>query len=138
VTFPVLSDRRLAQPIPTTTAPWQYPPTAGWTWQNQGSATIESENRGIVWTQPAVAANNLIGRTRATTNPITVTALLNNVTSPSSFGGHGLGFRSATGQITHMRYVPNSNAIAVENWTNVTTFSAGIGSGGLSGCTNGY
>ena len=130
MTFPVTSDRRLTRPLPLLTEPIQYPPTAGWTWVNQGSATVESENRGIVWTQPAVGANNWILRTRAYTQPLIVTALLSNTQSPSAFGGHGLGFRSASGQFTVAYWISNNNQVNCENWSNTSTFSGTVGAAG--------
>lgn len=128
MTFTRTSERRLTAPLPVTIADsYFYPPQSGWTWVNQGAASVKAENRGHIWTQPAVGANNLIGRFRAYTNPVTVTALLNNVTSPAGFGGHGLGFRSATGQVVICYWSAGSSQWNVENWASPTSFTSTVG-----------
>jgi hypothetical protein len=133
VTFARTVEQRLSIPVPDEHPDlrYRYPPTDGWTWQNQGSASLALLNRGHVWTQPAVAANNLIGRTRAYTNPMTVVAeLVNESSSLSAFTGVGLGFRSATGQI--LICYSTTSGFTGEYWSNVTTFTGSAGSGGAA------
>lgn len=97
---------------------------SGWTWVNQGSASVAFENSGHVWTQPAASANNLIGRIRPYTGNIVVSAELRNINPLGNFSGTGLGFRSASGQVSLVYWRLSNSNMGLENWASPTSFSS--------------
>ena len=129
----------MTDPLPVTTADDMfYPPVDGWSWVNQGSASVAAGNRGLVWSQPAVAANNLIGRTRPYTGTIIATAQLVNSSPSTAFAGHGLGFTSASGQVAVMYWTSNGNAFQVNYWNSATSFNSAFATTTGLGARNGY
>lgn len=101
------------------------PPTTGWSWFNQGSATLTVESAGThVLNTPAVGANNLVGRVRSHTSGDVHTALLAGQANNAN-GGFGLCFQSASGQLV-VAYIKRGGAtLTIENWNSPTSFSGG-------------
>lgn len=104
------------------------PPTTGWSWVNQGSATVTTQADGaILLASPAAAANNFMARVRTLPggNPV-ITARISTL-GLASAGGAGLGIRdSSTGRFTVAYFRPGTNRdIRIENWNNPTSFSSG-------------
>lgn len=101
------------------------PPASGWSWFNQGSATITVESAGThVLNTPAVGANNLVGRVRSHTSGDIHTALLAGQAN-NAHGGFGLCFQSASGQLVVAYIKRSGTALTIENWNSPTSFSSG-------------
>lgn len=103
--------------------------TAGWSWVNQGSATLETVNGALVFNKPSTGAADLTAYVRtAPSTPYTITVRMAGL-SLATDGSWGLCFReSSTGKFTvfvSRRRV--GQEISIENWTDATTFSASVG-----------
>jgi hypothetical protein len=102
------------------------PPVDGWSWVNQGTATVQTGSDGsIVLAAPAQAATSLFMRTRPTySQPASVTARF--TTTPfNANGGVGLGYReSATGKLL-VHYIKPAGAITNEYWASPTSYTSG-------------
>ena len=103
------------------------PPTTGWSWVNQGSATETVLSDGaILMDTPAVGTTNLLGRVRSYTAPLKVRARLEITGIAGNSGGTGLWFReSSTGEL-HAFYFKDilTDFLAMENWNSPTSFSS--------------
>jgi hypothetical protein len=119
--------------------PLAAPPTSGWSWVNQGSATVTTTNGGIVIYDPTVDGSvNYRVRTRtAPSTPYTITALLLATITAKNFSGVGIGFRQSSDGKMHLL-----RNIFVSGWqldstkiTNATTDLAAYTSLQFSGWT---
>ena len=101
---------------------------SGWSWVNQGGATVTQANGVVYMTGPTQAGRNSRLRvTAAPATPYTVTALLVSALPAVNFTWAGLAWReSGTGKIIE-HYRIQSGAIEGVKNTNETTFSAGFG-----------
>ncbi len=103
------------------------PPSIGWSWVNQGSATETVLSDGsILMDTPAVGTTNLLGRVRSYTAPLKVRARLDITGFAGNSGGTGLWFReSSTGEL-HAFYYKDIAAdfLAMENWNSATSFGS--------------
>lgn len=105
------------------------PPSAGWTWDNQGSGTFSNTYGSLRLFSPRSGslAVRMLYRTAPAT-PWTVTVLLradNQGAGISGSSGHdmafGLAFRNSGGKI--MNYVIEENAITNQLWNSSTSFN---------------
>jgi hypothetical protein len=104
------------------------PPTAGWSWVNQGTTTVATDSDGsILLAKPATAANDLTLRVRSHSSSTTVTARLSG-DSIGIHAGWGLALReSSTGKLV-IFYLKPGGTLLTEYWTSATVFSSGVGS----------
>jgi hypothetical protein len=110
----------------------QTPPlsTSGWTWLNQGTATVTDHNDDVVVNYPT-NDTNLHALVRAVTAPFTVTAGFHPIHPISSVHGSGLTFYDSTlgrfllAIVTLVSGVPQIN---VAYFVNATTYSSSPGS----------
>lgn len=101
------------------------PPTTGWSWINQGSATETVESEGsIVLVTPAVGSANLVGRVRTHSAPSTVTGRFNDRPIGNANSAVGLWMRESSTSKLVVFYIKPNGDVLIENWTNPTTFSA--------------
>ena len=113
-------------------APWgpicplTEPPAAGWSWDNQGSASLDSAYGGVYLLTPASATGELRVRYRtAPAPPYVITACIIPHIYLVNYAGIGLCYRqSADGKIKAFQYGAGSSSIISQNWTNSTTWSA--------------
>jgi hypothetical protein len=109
--------------------PCVVPPTAGWSWDNQGTATI-SHNKDVIYLYcPTVGWDNARIRYRtAPTAPYSFTAFMVLNTVELGHGGGFLVFRdSGTNNIVSFglwHTGTGANLIKVDKWTNSTTWLA--------------
>jgi hypothetical protein len=122
--------------------PWGpiYPLTApsntGFSWVNQGSASLVTTNGGLVLVGSATGSGaNLQGRVKSAPSvPYTITVCLNAVTFNKAFNSYGLWFReSGSGKIhvfdmicttSGSGVVSGARVLRSSKYTNATTFSA--------------
>lgn len=109
------------------TAGYVEPPTASWSWVNQGSATETVQSDGsITMFAPSTGANNFAIRVRSYTAPETVTIRISPGPTGATNGGPGLLVReAATGELRVM-YAKPGGAVVVEEWFSPTSFSTGL------------
>jgi len=106
--------------------PMTKPPTAGWSWDNQGPATVDTTHGGICITAPAQAGVNLRVRYRTISAPYTVTAAFLYTMIVQNSSALGLCYRqSSDGKIVAFRLVADGGAIKIQvaKYTNSTTWS---------------
>jgi hypothetical protein len=121
-------------------APWgpvfpcTEPPSAGWTWDNQDTATVAAEKGGLHLYTTANAGVEVYGYYRtAPAVPYVITALVIPRAVAGNYVGFGLGWRdAATGKIA----VPLFTYIAgwyidFQKWTTSTSYSATYGNQGV-------
>lgn len=109
--------------------PFTAPPAASWTWDNQGDATVDTTNAGIVITAPLNAGSPLRVYYRTMpTPPYTLTTAVLHGAMRWGVGAQGCGIcvRAADGKIVafHTQNAGASMNLIVSKWTNSTTFSA--------------
>lgn len=108
--------------------PLTAPPTTGWSWVNQGAATVDVTKGGIYLTAPAIAGYNFRIRERAITEPYIVTAAF----SPNLYPVNGTAFgfilrQSSDGKlILFSVYFYNGWNLVGSQWANPTTWSGGL------------
>ena len=111
------------------------PPSAGWSWDNQGSSTIDSTNGYEYLSAPKTGATAISVRYRtAPSTPYTITAaFLFDISGmpPGSSGtklnsGIGLCFRDAAGKLIDWRMATDASGpgFITSKWTTATSFSA--------------
>lgn len=100
------------------------PPSTGWSWVNQGGATITTETGGgLTLVAPAGAGENL--RIYARTMTSTFIAHVQQFAPKTDSNGTGIGVRdSATGKIVLFSISGSTLALGVYKYTNATTYSA--------------
>lgn len=82
--------------------PLTVPIKTGWSWVNQGTATVDESKDYISLTAPANGTSNLRVRVRtAPATPYTITALITANTRPINFTGCGLLFRESSSGKMH-------------------------------------
>lgn len=118
-------------------APWgplyplTAPPTASWSWDNQGSCTVATTNGGLSFYVPANASGNThVYHRAASSAPYTITAMfLPGPMFSAGVQGFGLCFRESSSGKIHAFYFQNANSGAPQllsnKWTTTTSFSAG-------------
>lgn len=110
--------------------PRTLPVTANFSWQNQGGATITDYNDFSQLIAPANSGDSLRMREiNLPTAPWSVTVEMDAGWLPVNFLTAGLYMReSGTGKIRSFGFHGNATAgeIGCINWTNATTFSAGV------------
>jgi hypothetical protein len=114
------------------------PPSTGWSWFNQNSATIDATG-GYLYLDSATAlsGSNLVGRVMtAPSTPYSVVALLMpdvfiNTSANGTYAGYGICFSDGTKFVTFRANneeftggVINGDTTDFDKWTNATTFSA--------------
>jgi hypothetical protein len=107
--------------------PLATPPTTGWSWDNQDTATVDTTNGGIYMSTPGNAATELYCYYRtAPSVPYKITALVIGNCVPANYVYFGLTFRqSSDGKLATFAVTHESSWIwRVQKWTNSTTFSA--------------
>lgn len=105
------------------------PPASGWSWVNQGSASVDTSKGGIYLSTPSDGTGNnnirLYART-APTPPYTVTVcILPGITAQSS-NGFGIAFReSSSGKLHTLLLQASGSTVSMisAKYTNPTTFS---------------
>jgi len=82
------------------------PPTAGWSWVNQGAATEQIAYGGVYLEAPGSAGQNMRIRTRAAPGtPYTITVTMLPLIWCANYSFSHLGWRqSADGKLAHLRY----------------------------------
>lgn len=112
-------------------AAWVVPPTGGWSWVNQGGATISSANDRETLVAPAQGnSSNVRLRVRtAPSAPYVLTARLLPLVFTKNYLGASLVIReSGTGEFIQFKFVYASTQpeLAVEQWTSPTSFSSSV------------
>lgn len=104
--------------------PLAAPPTASWSWDNQGGAS-ETQTASTIFLAGAGSGSTLRIRYRtAPSAPYTITALIGLWTYPST-AGPGICFREgSSGKVHAFRFQTTSALIISDKWTTATTFSA--------------
>ncbi|MBN9090214.1 MAG: hypothetical protein J0J01_25160 [Reyranella sp.] len=97
-------------------------------WLNQGSAAVSDSTVGVCIDAPTSGTStNLTGRFKASpSTPYTVTALVAATRYSNTLNGVGIGWYDGSAKLHLLSYQINNGApyLAVNKWTNVTTFSA--------------
>lgn len=107
------------------------PPTTGWSWFNQGSATLTVDASGThVLNTPAAGANNLVGRVRSHSSGDVHTLLLGGQ-GRTAHAGFGVCFQSASGQLVVAYLKAGSTTLTFENWNSPTSFASSLAGGTL-------
>ena len=117
--------------LPTFTTP----PSAGWSWVNQGGAAVATDAAGaIVVTAPAGAGNSLRLRTRTKSGNDDITAYVQHLGLSVCYNGAFIGVRdSATGKVSALNIfgfdgggsdVTARMQVSVLRYTNATTYSS--------------
>lgn len=111
--------------------PMTIPPSSGWSWVNQGTASIDTTPGAHTISAPATAPNNLRLRTRtAAATPYTITAAMLLDRYAVNYTYSGVFFRdSASGKLHTFGWQTNTALSGVgfyrsAKFTNATTFSA--------------
>jgi hypothetical protein len=106
--------------------PLATPPTTGWSWDNQGDASVDEAYGGIYLTKPAVAAASLRVRyLTAPTVPYTITACILPHVYKCNYPIVGLCFReSASGKLAAFGFGRGADAIQRQDFTDSTHYSA--------------
>ena len=106
------------------------PPTAGWSWVNQGTATVSQDSNGRIHLQtPSNASVNGRIRTRSFTAPQTATAGTFLYTGQAD-GFAAIGLReSGSGKlvfvgIAHNSGDPGDNQFQISKWNSATSFNS--------------
>lgn len=111
------------------------PPSSGWSWFNQGAASINVVGGMLNMNAPSISGDQLrlYARTIPST-PFTLTAMIVPSMTGATTGTCGIAFyESSTGKTVELSYHYNASSvpfIAMTRWTNLTTFGATIGSVG--------
>lgn len=112
---------------------WKFTPPddATFAWINQGGASVDTTQGGVFLNAPAGAGSSLrIRKKAAPATPYTVEAAFipSMVPDPAIFPGMGLLFReSGTSKLVTFSYTLATTPFQrPQNWTNETTFSAGL------------
>jgi hypothetical protein len=109
--------------------------STGWSWDNQGSSTIDSTNGYEYLSSPKSGTVSISMRYRtAPVTPYTIKALLLHDISGAPPGvsgnkvdsGFGIAFRDGTGKVETLRLASSSGGpgISVDTWASSTSFSA--------------
>jgi hypothetical protein len=89
------------------------PPTSGWSWINQGGATVSTADGSLTIADPVgagTAANYRIYARTAPATPYTITAAIRAPLVGINFMSFGIGWRqSSDGKLVLIRYMYNSN-----------------------------
>lgn len=117
--------------------PVTVPPVSGWSWDNQGAATIDSSKGYHLLHAPAGIIRNLRVRYRsAPATPYTITAVfvVEAYAAATSFSAVGFGFRQgSSGSLTAIGSFYDGGIhrkeITVDKWTNPTTYNSTYVSG---------
>jgi YD repeat-containing protein len=104
------------------------PPSTGWSWVNQGSATVDDSSGSIVLLGPAEGSFNLHLRVRSfPASEFTLRALLTAHLTASSSSLAGICVReSGTGKIVTFGYADDASFL-VTQWNSPTSFNANYG-----------
>ncbi len=106
------------------------PPTSGWSWVNQGSATETVQSDGAITVNtPAVGSLNLVGRVRSYSAPLKTQARIACSFAAGGDGGVGLWFRESSSSELHAFYAKPGGALLQEKWNSPTSFNGGDLSG---------
>ncbi len=105
--------------IPTAASP-------GFSWANQGGASVSYTQGGESLAAPASASDSLRVRyIAAPATPYSITAILNPSNSTTSFINQGLCFYNSTsGKLVTLTYNGGTTNITVQYWTSVTAISS--------------
>jgi hypothetical protein len=113
--------------------PFHKPSDTGFSWVNQGSATLTDSKNALTLRAPHTGATgNLVLRVKSKSAPYTITAAI--LFSPNvvkEFTGGGIVFRQSSDGKLHALQLQASGAalnIFSGKWTNATTFSAAYAS----------
>ena len=104
--------------------PLTVPPTAGWSWVNQGSSTISAAGGGIYMQQPAGGGNalSLYMRTMPAA-PFTITAALIPLLYDIDYTGAGIAIRdSSSSRIITFRIAYTASLMQVQRYSDATTY----------------
>lgn len=111
------------------------PPTSGWSWVNQGSATISTANGGQKIVTPGSASENMVARVRtAPSTPYTITAFIDGHRMMRNWTRWGLCWRqSSDGKmivfgVNAASIPPGVQHVSVHKFNSATSFSATYGS----------
>jgi hypothetical protein len=115
--------------------PLTLPPTTGWSWDNQGSATVDTSKGGLRLDSPADAAAALHVYHRAAPSvPYVITAIMLIDIYAVNYNSAGLCFRQSSDGKIHAFHLGLETALLLRSnkWTNSSTFSAHYDGGGFS------
>lgn len=100
------------------------PPAAGWSWINQGGATISSSNGGVLLIAPPAAPPNLRGRIMAApSTPWAVEAAFSASIIAAGDGLAGLLFRENPTGLLHT-FAWNGIKVAISKYNNAASFNS--------------
>jgi hypothetical protein len=104
--------------------PLTVPPASGWSWVNQGGASLDTTGGPQTIAAPSGSGNSARLRTRAApSTPYTITALVGVDALMVNFTTVGIGFRQSSDGKLSLLYV-QSNIFNIGNYTSPTSFSA--------------
>jgi hypothetical protein len=109
--------------------PFTAPPASGWSWVNQGTASVDEARTVFVLSAPAVATYQIRCRVRTmAAAPWTLTAYIMNWSEMRQGRMAGIVLRdSGTGRLITFGVFPENNAeynMNVTRWTDATTISS--------------
>lgn len=105
--------------------PLTDPSLAGFSWTNQGGASVSSANGGESMTVPSGSGDNLRQRLIAVpSKPYSITARVHPTFNQTNYWGSGLCWSDGTKLATFGLGFSTEGKLAAYKWTNATTFSA--------------
>lgn len=104
--------------------PFTIPPTDGWSWINQGSATVVTSGGGIFLRTPALAGdNNRLYVRNIPSTPYTIYTAFSYYGDGNGDSGEGIGFRkSSTGEFIFFKHEA-LHKILVQAWNSPTSWN---------------
>lgn len=105
-------------------------PTTGWSWVNQGNATVSTAYGGILIDDPVGggAASSLNCYVRSATSPFTISLMHLGNYVQTNYPQYGFGFRdSSSGKLLVTQFQRYTSVIQFVRYTNATTVSAAVG-----------
>jgi len=104
------------------------PPSAGWSWDNQGASTIDSSSgyEYLIAASPGAADQLRVRYRTAPATPYTIKAFFFHGNTGISNAGYFLGFRDSGGKYVILTFNWNSGTVQVayQKWTSATAVSA--------------
>lgn len=104
------------------------PPSSGWSWVNQGGATLDDSGGAQTINAPTTSGESARVRTRAApATPYTITALVALDVLAVNYHNAGIGFRqSSDGKMSVIRW-QTGDRVQPLNWSTATSVSGNVG-----------
>lgn len=109
--------------------PFSLVPQSGWSWTNQGGASVATSNGTIYMQNTAASGDNIrVYKRSQPSTPYSIVAgilpMLPSNISPTNWCGIGL-YESGTGKLATL-YVTGGGTFEMDRWNSVTSFGAGL------------